>query len=138
MPTRSMRKRPPAPVTAAGQPSADAILAGLSLLAMFGNTAGAKQAKATLEAMQAATQANSSALEGFGPADRIADMAAQAELDRSTAATEPANAGSRYVLPTAWSICGADLAARRMASFATSTPYSRTPVSVGAAASCRR
>ncbi len=79
--------RPAEPV-AVGAPSPESIESALSLLLFLSNTKSQKTAKAMLEAMLTAGKANAQALEGFGPANRIADLQEAAEADRAAAAQE--------------------------------------------------
>ena len=86
MPARNFRS--PVAVAVAGAPPAETVGAALSLLALFGDPAAVKQAKATLAAMQAAAKANAEAMAGFGPAEHIVELEAEAEADRIKARDE--------------------------------------------------
>ena len=86
MPARNFRS--PVAVAVAGAPPAETVGAALSLLALFGDPAAVKQAKATLAAMQAAAKANAEAMAGFGPAEHIVELEAEAEAARERARDE--------------------------------------------------
>ena len=90
MPARNFRS--PVAVAVAGAPPAETVGAALSLLALFGDPAAVKQAKATLAAMQAAAKANAEAMAGFGPAEHIVELEASAVADRDRAKEELAAA----------------------------------------------
>lgn len=89
MPAR--KHRPAKPVMADLLPP-DSASAALSLLAFFGDPKNQARAKTMLAALQDATKANQEALAGFGPANRIADLEAEAESGRTAAAEELAAA----------------------------------------------
>ena len=90
--TARVRKRPPSPVVPGGAPPPDTITSALALLSLFTSPEGVQQAQDVLSAMEAATEANVEAMEGFPAADKLAAAVEQAEADRAEAAQVLADA----------------------------------------------